>query len=253
MCGAELPDISQTGNFEGFRNETFNDRPFLVDSGTYLTKKQGIFKCDFVSYERPPGAVISSQACASVLSKSQTRKHCPISVICQHPNLRPSSRSQTWVPAGYADWMPDQLFDEWFNQLVQRAAEFARGSWVYEEGGGGAEMDLNAVLLGSVEKVDIYSDHANRMGRDKQENQDKDEKKESFADEITKEEQVFDNELPERFDESFWLQAFLGWLREESTLLCPSSDDTFVSCTGGERMLTRLCGCCRCDMCLQSR
>ena len=57
VCVTDLPDISQTGNFEGFRNEKFKGEPIVCESTTWATKTIGRFKCDFVSYERPPGTL----------------------------------------------------------------------------------------------------------------------------------------------------------------------------------------------------
>lgn len=54
-CVTDLPDISQKGNFEGFRNEKYQGEDILCESTTWATKTIGRFKCDFVSYERPPG------------------------------------------------------------------------------------------------------------------------------------------------------------------------------------------------------
>ena len=56
-CVTDLPDISQKGNFEGFRNEKYQGEDILCESTTWATKTIGRFKCDFVSYERPPGTL----------------------------------------------------------------------------------------------------------------------------------------------------------------------------------------------------
>ena len=90
--------------------------------------------------------------------------------------------------AGYADWMQDHQFGEWFDELVPLAAPFAQDGWVYTDGGeeDDGEMDLNAVLLDSVEKVSVYAG----TYKDKQNKKDKPAVVESSVDQITTEEWV---------------------------------------------------------------
>ena len=59
--------------------------------------------------------------------------------------------------AGHADWMPDDLFEEWLAEIKPRALEFSLpedGDW---QNAGEEEIDLQAVAMSGVEKVSIYA------------------------------------------------------------------------------------------------
>ena len=50
----ELLDLSQKGNGEGWRNETLDEEPIVIDSNTWKLPTDGILEFDFISFKRPP-------------------------------------------------------------------------------------------------------------------------------------------------------------------------------------------------------